>query len=131
MKYQPSIAILATALAACAAQPALTPDQVIQRFRDAGLTVAHVTTSGELLPEVQNAAPSCTAHRFDVEGDEGARVVVCASEADAERVATYYTTLGESSPLFFSHVLRRGGLVLQMSGSLPAETFERYAAELP
>lgn len=119
-------------LAGCASSAStVTPNSVIEGFRDAGLAVANVTTTEVLLAEVQNAAPSCQGARFDVEGDNGARVVVCGQVGDAEKVAKYYTELGNSNALFFSHVERRSGLVFQMNGGLPAETFQQYVAALP
>jgi len=122
--------VLALLVGCAATAPLDTPDSVLEQFRSAGLNVANVTTSEVLVAEIANALPSCAGARFDVEGDDGARVVICGKESEAEKLATYYTSLGESSPLFFSHVERRGGLVFQMSGSLPAETFQKYVAAL-
>lgn len=126
-----SLAPLLLVLVACDGTAPPNPEAIMQRFRDAGLAVNNVSADGALVPEVQQAAPSCVATRFDVAGEQGARVVVCGQEAHAQAVERYYVALGESSPLFFSHVVRRGGLVMQMSGSLPAETFAAYMAQLP
>lgn len=126
--------LMVFALAACGAAPAapaVTPDSTMAAFKAAGLNVNNVTTTDVLIPEVASAAPSCQGARFDVEGDNGARVIVCGSTGDAEKVAKYYTSLGESSPLFFSHVHTAGPLVFQMNGALDKALFEQYVAALP
>lgn len=127
-------ALMVLALTACGAAPsapAVTPDAAMTAFKAAGLNVGNVTTTDVLLPEIANAAPSCQGARFDVEGDNGARVIICGSTGDAEKVAKYYTSLGESSPLFFSHVHTAGPLVLQMNGELDKALFDKYVAALP
>lgn len=125
-------ALLLLTLTACGAStPAVTPDSAMAAFKAAGLNVNNVTTTGVLIPEVANAAPTCQGVRFDVEGDNGARVIVCGSTSDAEKVATYYRSLGESNALFFSHVHAGGPLVFQMNGVLDKALFEKYVAALP
>ncbi len=125
-----TVALLA--LAGCAAAaPTITPDAVTKAFTAAGLAVQNTTTSDVLPEAIASALNTCQGARFDVEGDKGARVVVCSDTKQAEALATYYTELGKSSPMFFSHVERRGNLVLQMNGELPAETFQKYVAALP
>lgn len=124
-------AVLVLLVACSASAPERTPQSVLDAFTTAGLTVNNVTTTDVLTPEVANAAPSCQGARFDVQGDDGARVIICGSEGDAEAVERYYVALGEATPMFFSHTHRAGSLVLQMNGALPVETFQRYVAALP
>ncbi len=128
------IVLLVLVLAACGAPAtaAPSPDTVLEAFRAAGLTVDNVTTTDALIPELQSAAPSCTAYRFEVGvEDNGGRVVSCTATSDAEKVAKYYTALGESNALFFSHVHSKGPLVLQMNGAIDKSLFEQYVAALP
>lgn len=119
-------------LSACAAAaPALTPEAAIKVFQSSGLPVTNVTTTDVLLPEVQNAAPSCQSARFDAKGEDGIRIVVCGSESDAAKVKKYYDVLGESNALFFSHTFQRGNVMLQGSGGLDKALFDSYVAALP
>lgn len=120
-------------LSACGGAPPPSPDAILETFRGAGLTVADVTSADVLRPEVANAAPSCQAVRFNVVGDDGARVVVCAQAGDAAKVATYYRTLGDTNAMFFSHVFEASGgrVVLQANGGLDAALVQQYADLLP
>jgi hypothetical protein len=111
--------------------PTLTPEAVLNAFEAAGLNVTDITTTDIIPAAIANALPTCSGARFNVEGEQGARVIICSDRADAERLATYYETLGNENPLFFSHVHRDQGVVLQMNGSLPAELFQQYVAALP
>lgn len=124
--------LLGLALAACGGAAAPSPDTILDSFRAAGLTVENVTTTDVLRPEVQSAASSCKAVRFEVGiEDNGGRVIACGSADDAAKVATYYRTLGEGNALFFSHIHESGALVLQMNGAIDTALFAHYVAALP
>ena len=71
--------------------------------------------------------------RFNVVGDDGARVVVCAQASESAKVATYYRTLGDTNAMFFSHVFEASGgrVVLQANGGLDAALVQQYADLLP
>lgn len=119
-------------LAACAGQaPSISPDVAVRAFEAAGLSAANVTTTDVLPAPIASNLGSCQGARFDVEGDKGARLVICSDASQAETLAGYYEALGKDNPMFFSHVHRSGGLVMQMNGELPVETFQQYVEALP
>lgn len=62
--------------------------------------------------------------------DQGGRVYVCQDAADADMLARYYEELGKASAMLHSHVMRGAGgrVLVQINGSLDAETAGRYAA---
>ena len=117
-------------LAACGAAPPPSPASIVERFTAAGLAASSVTTEGVLPGPIAEALASCQGARFVVDGERGGRVVVCGDAGQAEALERYYDELG-ANPMFFSHVERRGGLVLQMNGEVPAETFAAYVGALP
>lgn len=60
----------------------------------------------------------------------GGRAFVFDNAADLAALEAYYVEAGRSSALLFSHVYRRGNLLVQLNGDLPAEQAEKYKAAL-
>jgi methyl coenzyme M reductase alpha subunit len=121
---------LLVVLSGCAAAD-VTPEASVAAFAAANLAAANITTTDVLPTMIANGLASCSGVRFAVEGDKGARVIICSERTQADGLATYYRELGAASPLLFSHVHQDGKLVLQMNGELPAELFAQYVAALP
>lgn len=117
-------------LAACGGAPPPSPASVVEAFAAAGLAASNVTTADVLPAPIAGALSTCQGARFEVEAGKGGRVVVCGDAGHAEALERYYRDLG-ANPMFASHVERRGALVLQMNGELPAETFAAYVGALP
>lgn len=127
------LGLLLFLLAACGAPatPTLSAEAAIDAFEAAGLAVTDITTTDIIPAAVANALSTCSGVRFNVQDEQGARVIICSDRADAERLATYYESLGNENPRFFSHVHRDQSVVLQMNGALPVELFQQYVAALP
>lgn len=128
-----AVVLLFLALAACGgSSPPVTPQAIVDSFAAAGLPTDNISTEDVLIPEVQNSAATCNGLRFEVDADgNGMRVIICGNVRDAERVARYYTDLGDASPLLSSHAERRGTLILQGNGAISHDVWQQYVAALP
>ena len=107
--------IVAAILAACSSAPSLTPQQVIDGFKKAGLPVGEARV---IATQDYGAAPKvCDGMVFPltVLKDANGRAFVCKSNEDRDRLANYYRDLGKASALFFSHVYVKGSVVLQLA----------------
>jgi hypothetical protein len=75
-----------------------------------------------------------TRFTISVVGEDAAsaRLYVCDSAADADKLADFYARLGEASAILHSHLYRAGDgrVLLQMAGTVPAATAVRYEAVL-
>ena len=126
---------LALLLAACGGSPSatVTPDQVLQQFKAAGLEVGTVTT---MAPADYGPAPLLCqdgARRFLIPSlgeDKGGRLFVCAAAGDAAKLKTYYDALGTSSALFHSWTYQKGGVLLQINGELDQAKADAYGASV-
>ncbi len=58
--------------------------------------------------------------------DSGGRLFVCKDEKQAIALKTYYDKLGESSALFHSWTYQKGGVILQLNGSLDQAKADEY-----
>lgn len=55
-------------------------------------------------------------------GEEAGGRIMRYDDSDvADRAEAYYEDLGEQSAALFSHVFRRGNIVIQVNGTLPQE----------
>lgn len=62
--------------------------------------------------------------------DCGGRAFVLDNAEDLARLEAYYVEAGRSSAMLFSHVYRRGNLLVQLNGDLPADKAALYEAAL-
>jgi len=122
-------------LAGCAGQPAAapppTPDQIVEKFKAAGLEAdgPRVLTKDDygMAPYVGSGVrfliPSLGA-------DKGGRVFVVTDAQERANLVKYYTELGKSSAMLFSWVFESGPVVVQINGDLPEATARKYEAAL-
>lgn len=123
--------IFAMILMACSSAPALTPQQVVDGFKKAGLPVGEART---IAAQDYGAAPKvCDGVIFPLTAlkDANGRAFVCKTNEDRDRLAGYYRELGKASALFFSHVYVKGSVVLQLNGELPEADARRFEGALP
>lgn len=122
--------LAALVLTACGGSPAaISPDDVLAKFKTAGLEVGEVTP---LQPADYGAAPLLCqdgARRFLIPSlgpDNGGRLFVCASESDAAKLKAYYDELGKASALFHSWTYQKGGVLVQINGDLDQTKADAY-----
>lgn len=58
--------------------------------------------------------------------EQGGRLFVCKDEKEAATLKTFYDKLGESSALFHSWTYQKGGVLVQLSGSLDQAKADEY-----
>ena len=131
--------VFALALAACGGTPAaaVTPDDVIAKFKAAGLEAEQPSAMDA---EAYGMAPLLCqdgARRFltpSLGEDNGGRLFVCKEEKEATALKTFYDKLGESSAIFHSWTYQKGSVILQLNGSLDqakADEYDKVIAALP
>lgn len=119
----------ALVLAACGAQATIAPDDVIAKFKAAGLEAEQ---SSAMDAKAYGMAPLLCqegARRFLIPSlgeDNGGRLFVCNDAGDAAKLKTYYDELGKASALFHSWTYQKGGIVLQLNGSLDQAKADAY-----
>ncbi len=64
------------------------------------------------------------------EEDAFGRLFICDDGADADKLAEYYTSIGESTAMLASHVFNDGRIVMQASASMERATWDQYEAIL-
>lgn len=125
-----TILALALLLTACGGSAAvISPDDVIAKFKAAGLDAEQ---PAKMTPDMYGPAPLLCqdgARRFllpALGADKGGRLFVCANEADAGKLKTYYDELGKGSALFHSWTYQKGGVLVQLNGELDQATADKY-----
>ncbi|AIQ63328.1 stress protein [Paenibacillus stellifer] len=103
-------------------------DDVIAKFKAAGLEAENAT-------DITNKTMGMAPMKFE-EGkrilvpslgeDAGGRVFVFKKTSDLEELKSYYDELGKSSAMLFSHTYVKGNVLLQMSGDMEQEQFDKY-----
>ncbi len=106
-------------------------DAVIVAFKAAGL---EAESPRSLTRKDYGAAPFvCKGLRFLIPSlgeDAGGRAFLCPRKADGDRLAKYYTSLGEQSAILFSHVFQQPPYLVQINGDLPDEQAAKYETAL-
>jgi hypothetical protein len=123
--------IVALVLVACGGAPAVTPDDVLSRFKAAGLEAETPTAMDAKAYGLAPLLCQDGARRFLIPSlgpDNGGRLFVCGSEGDAAKLKTYYDKLGESSAAFHSWTYQKGGVLVQLNGALDQAKADKYGA---
>lgn len=118
-------------MVACGGSPAASvlPDDVIAKFKAAGLEAEQASAMD---PQAYGMAPLLCqdgARRFLIPSlgeEQGGRLFVCKDEKEAATLKTFYDKLGESSALFHSWTYQKGGVLVQLSGSLDQAKADEY-----
>lgn len=130
--------IMACIMAGCTGstpEPRVTGADIIAAWKAAGLEAENVRpmTADDygLVPYICKA----DATRFYIPSlgeDNGGRLYVCDSAADADKIAAVYEKIGEASAMLATHVLRAGDgrIVAQINGTLPDDKAAAYGAAL-
>lgn len=125
------LAVNGTALAQTPAPKTVSADPVIAAFKAAGL---EAESPAPMSRKDYGKAPFvCKGIRFLVPSigeDAGGRAFYCARKADRDRLAKYYTSLGEQSAELFSHVFVNPPYLVQLNGDLADEQAAKYEAAL-
>lgn len=124
-------------LLSCGGAPGMGPDDILARFKSAGLEVGEAK---QIEPKTYGLAPLLCqegSRRFLIASlgeDKGGRLFVCSAEEDAGKLKAYYDELGKASALFHSWTYQNKGVLLQIPGDLEqtkAESYGKVIAELP
>lgn len=103
----------------------ITTNDVIQSFKDAGLEVGKV--KGMDKKEFGNIRKDGKRILIPSLGDDaGGRLMSFKNKKDLETAKSYYVTLGNAGPMFFSHTHQSGLFLLQMNGDMEDAEFEKY-----
>jgi len=89
----------------------------------------------EMKPEDFGMAPMVAdeAVRFLIPSlcaDCGGRTFILSSQADLDSLAEYYNELSKASAMFFSWVFVKDNILIQLNGTLPEETAQKYQSAL-
>ncbi len=109
-----------------------TSAQVAEAFSNAGLEAVNVRP---LTKDDYGMAPmvALEGSRFFIPSlcpDCGGRIFSFSSQSDLDILRTYYTSLAESSALFFSWVFAKDNILVQINGDLPEDIARQYEAVL-
>lgn len=125
------LALVALLVGCGASTPSITPAQVVEKFKAAGLEAESPTAMGK---DDYGLAPFvCQGQRFLIPSlgkDNGGRVFVCDNTKDRDALKAYYDALGKSSAIFFSWAFADGPVVVQLNGDLPEDTAHQYEAAI-
>jgi hypothetical protein len=127
-----ALLVVAVLMTACGGTTAsVSPDDLVAKFKAAGLEAETVT---HMQPKDYGLAPLLCqdgARRFLVPSlgaDQGGRLYVCGSDADATKLKTYYDKVGEASAAFHSWTYQKGGVLVQLNGQLDQTKADKYGA---
>nr|WP_232436733.1 hypothetical protein [Paenibacillus senegalimassiliensis] len=56
----------------------------------------------------------------------GGKVFIFEKKTDMEELKTYYDELGKSMAMLFSHTYAKGNILLQITGEMEEEQFNKY-----
>lgn len=127
----------ATLLAACSSgtsggSPALTSDDAIKAFEDAGLVVEDTRKMTKddygMAPMKAEEGQIFTVPFVCV--DCGVRVMSFGNDSDLEQTKSYYDKLGEESAMLFSWTIEHRNILVQLNGDMPEEDYEKYKEAL-
>ncbi|MGE6487738.1 stress protein [Paenisporosarcina sp. NPDC076898] len=125
------MAILLAVMSACGnggGSSATTAD-VVQQFKDDGLELGE--TSDLPKKEFGNMRKEGTRILIPSIGDDaGGRIFLFDNEKDLAKAKAYYDDLGDAGSMFYSHTHQAGNFLLQMSGDMSDEDFQKYADSL-
>lgn len=125
-------ALVAVILAGCSgvsgASTKLTSGDVVDGFKDAGLTVED---KREMSKDDYGMAPMKAADgtMFTVPfvcEDCNVRVMSFKKDADLKQTKAYYDDLGAESAMFFSWTIEHANILVQLSGDMEEEKVEEY-----
>jgi len=106
-------------------------EEIAEAFRNSGVEIGEVR---EMTVADYGPAPKADEGlRFLIPSlgeDAGGRIMRYDKAEVADRAQAYYEELGEQSALLFSHVFRRGNLVVQINGTLPQDQADLLEAVL-
>ncbi len=109
----------------------VTPQKVINSFKDAGLEAENPT---KMIPDDYGLAPMADEgiHFFipSLCSDCGGRVFYCKDIKRLEKLKEYYDELGKISAMFYSWTFINGNILVQINGDLPEEQARKYEAVL-
>ncbi|WP_436855604.1 hypothetical protein [Staphylococcus caeli] len=107
----------------------IEPSNVINGFKDDGLSVKH---EKEMKKEDYGPAPMKAekAKIFEVEDGKNARLLMFKSDDDLQETKKYYDELGKSSAILHSHTYSKNNYLLQMNGEIDESTFNKYKKSL-
>ena len=109
-----------------------TAIDVISAFKNAGLEAKNPTP---MRPKDYGFAPYvCKGVRFLIPSlgqDNGGRIFACPNATDRDAIAGYYERLGKKSAAFYSWVLVKGNVVVQINGDLEEDKAKKYEHAIP
>ncbi|MCQ6558220.1 stress protein [Paenibacillus mendelii] len=111
---------------------AISTDDVIKAFKDAGLAADEPR---KMTKDDFGIAPMKPkeAVRFIIPSlgdDSGGRILIYDKEKDLKEMKNYYDELGKSSAILFSWTIAHGNVLVQLNGDLPEEDYNKYKAAL-
>jgi hypothetical protein len=120
-------------LSACAkttATKAISSDEVVKAFKDAGL---EAEAARPMTKEDYGIAPmrAKEGKRFYIPSigkDKGGRILVFDNSTVLEQTKKYYDEMGKQSAMFFSWTVAKGMVLVQITGDLKEAQFNKYKA---
>lgn len=107
----------------------VTGDQVIDKFKAAGL---EAEKPAAMTKDDYGMAPFvCKGTHFftpSVGEDAGGRLYICDNDKDRDSLKAYYDALGKGSAMFFSWTFAHGPALVQINGELPEAKARQYEA---
>jgi hypothetical protein len=108
-----------------------TATQIVEAFKAAGLEAENPTA---IKREDRGLAPLvCVATRFLIPSlgeDKGGRIFECDKDKEKAALRAYYEALSKGSAAFYSHVMERDNILIQINGELSDEQAAKYQVAL-
>lgn len=127
-----SLVMVLSACSSSESSKSVTTSDVVQAFKDAGL---EAESTKSMTKDDYGMAPmkAKEATRFLIPSlgeDMGGRIFVYDNKKDLEEMKAYYDELGKASAMLFSWTIAHGNVLVQISGDLPEEEYNKYKTAL-
>lgn len=109
-----------------------TSQQVLDTFKKAGLEVEnpHAMTNQDYGIAPMTAMEGTRFFLPSLGGSDSGRIEAFSNPEDLAKPKDFYEGLGKQSAALFSHVFTHDNILVQISGSLPADRAKQYEAAL-
>ncbi len=124
--------IILITLISCSSNKQLTANNIVDSFISADLEVVQPEP---MKKDDYGLAPYvCEGTHFFIPSlceDCGGRIFICDTDEDLELLKNYYEELGRVSAVFFSWVLTKDNVLIQINGALDEDVAKKYEEAIP
>jgi hypothetical protein len=119
-------------LSGCSEAKIVTTDEVIKVFKDAGLEAENpVVLTAEDLDVLPFTASKVVRSSVPSLGEaEGLRIFIFDDNKSLDAAKAYFDKMAKSSKMFSSWTATNGNVLIQLSGGVKEEDFNKYKAAL-